>query len=147
MACNNMRGYTAQLGGFIFSKLTRFYPAVTSQGSGYFHLTTASEEGDVTAAVYHPNNRSLAVEPVTPGSTILTVLSVQTLATLSLAVAGVGSVRLAVQEKLELGNTATATIALFSGQGAPLPASALKYISLVSFSAASFWNRNKVTKM
>ena len=145
-----MRGYTVQLGGFIIFYTVFFFPAATSQGSGYFHLTTASEDVTTpTAAVYHPNNRSLAVEPVAPGSAVLTVhdlcLSVRAPATLSLAVAGVGSVRLAVQEKLELGNTATATIALFSGQGAPLPASALKYISLVSYLCYLFFeNRVKM---
>ena len=105
--------------------------AVASQGSGYF---TVTKESGAVSASYSSGNSSLSVSPVTTGLSSLHLvdlcLSARSQARLEVSVAGVDRLLLEVEDKVQQGETITATVKMMEGSGRSLPLSALHHVEV-----------------
>ena len=105
--------------------------AGASHGSGYF--TVISERKVVTAS-YSSSNSSITISPVTTGQASLQLvdlcLSARTEARLQVSVAGVDRVVLHNDDKVQLGETITASVKMMDSSGRSLPLSALEHVEV-----------------
>jgi len=106
----------------------------SSQGSGYFTVLQDDNSKQIVSSSYSASNSSVRISPVTTGAATLSLvdlcLSSRKQAIMNIKVAGVHKVFLETRNKVQQGDSITATVKMVDSNMRSLPLSSLQHVQL-----------------